>query len=401
MNAKHKLVTAALTGMSVLALAGGALAATQITIENSSNGRDTTNSAVVKLNRDVYVDQRNVTEVTNKVTQDADTGHNDVRDNLGGDIKVTTGDIDQVISILTEAGMNTAEVNDCGCDYNVEILNEKNGRDSQNTATFSATDSKEVYQNNRTEVDNKLSQDADTGHNDVQDNIDGDVKVTTGDVSQSADVATTADANRADVSGNGKSASQFALTNSMNGRESRNTVTAGVSRDTYVDQANRTGVSTDSDQSGDTGHNDVKDNQGDVSTQTGDVDQSASVDALVGSNALSADSCCEIEVTATNEKNSRESKNVLSLVLSTTDESGFFQTNRQAVDNRNDQDGNTGRNDVRDNNSDDITTGDVDSSVEIVTRAGENTIGDTGLSLDVGSDSHLSLLLLLLHLLLG
>jgi hypothetical protein len=401
MNVTRKLTTAAVTGALFLNMVAPAFAGSTITITNSSNGRDSENKAKVELNREIVVTQSNNTSVSNEVNQDANTGDNKIKDNIGGDIELTTGNVTQDANVSTQAGFNSAQVNDCGCDYEVEIINEKNGRDSENTAKFEAGDTKTLFQENNTYVKNDVDQDANTGDNDVKDNIDGDVSVKTGSVDQDAEVATLAGANHGDLGGDGDGESSFSLTNSMNGRDSENEIKVELLRGLLATQANNAEVKTYLDQDGDTGDNEVKDNIGGVDVETGDIDQAAIIAAWLGANALEVDDCCEIDADLTNEKNGRDAESELKLELG--GDVLLFQDNDQEAKNDADQDGDTGDNEVADNLSDDMHTGDVDSDVEIETKAGHNVIGDADFDFDFDLDldeEQLSLLMLLVNALL-
>ncbi|NTV30486.1 hypothetical protein HGA91_00705 [candidate division WWE3 bacterium] len=400
MKITQKIATGVATGALLLQMAQPAFAATY-TITNSTNGRDSQNSGTIQINRESSVYQTNNVQIDNNINQNANTGDNKVQDNLGG-VDVKTGDVNQEASVVNNAGENVAQLQQCDCDYDVEIVNEKNGRDSENTAAFNATQASSLMQTNNVDVNNKLKQNANTGDNALKDNnSDTEVSVQTGDVDQDASVETLSGGNHAVLGSRNGGSSSFSLTNSTNGRDSENSVFANVNHSNVAVQSNEVDVDNNLDQHANTGDNDAKDNLGGAAAETGSVDQTAKIANTAGANVLAAGDCmCDVDVEVLNEKNGRDTENEAGLELSFADL--FQQFNDElSFDNNADQHGATGDNQISDNNSDDMNTGDVDSDVEVHNTAGQNVIGDTTSDLhDLSGDwNGASILMMLMHLL--
>lgn len=395
-----QIIASLTTGALALSMLATTASAAEIKITNSTNGRDSNSNGAINIQRSTSVEQVNNVDVDNKVDQNADTGNNQVKDNFGS-VDVQTGSVDQQATVRTEAGSNAAQLDQCDCDFDVEIVNEKNGRDSDNSASFDADVHTELGQFNDVNVDNRVDQDAETGDNQLKDNYsDDEAGLETGSVDQDAMVQTSTGLNQAVLgSGNGSGSSEFNLVNTGNGRDSDNNIEVGVDLTTEVEQVNEVDVNNKLDQGADTGNNALKDNMGGVDVETGDVDQTAKVYNEGGANALQVDNClCDVDVEIENEKNGRDSENDAELWLGISDYFGQFNEDVDFYSNL-DQDGETGDNEVKDNMRDDFVTGSIDSDVEVTNSAGLNTIGDVSMDSDWDSTSLMSVLEALLQVL--
>ena len=169
------------------------------------NGTHSDNDINLGLLSGVLISQDNNADVFNKVDVDADTGNNDANDNTGGEVSITTGDVDTEVEIDNMVNFNFADA-DCGClleDILAKISG--NGSDSDSTINASLEDKLEVFQSNcddqyewwywwnkDCEIENKVDVDGDTGDNDAEDNTGGvhggDPSVDTGDVDTNVDL---------------------------------------------------------------------------------------------------------------------------------------------------------------------------------------------------------------------
>lgn len=391
-----RLTGVAVTGALVAQSALPAFAALQVTI--NGNGADSNNDVDFKHTSEVTVVQENDVDIKNDVDLEANTGDNEIEKNTGADIDVETGDVDQDVEIHNAAGANTATVEDCGCELDVEVEIVKNGADSDNDVDFTRKTTKELFQENDVDVDNDVDLDAETGDNEIEKNTGGGVELTTGDVEQDVMVHTQAGMNAGDLGGNGDG-STLELTIEENGADSENDIDIKVVANTVAAQENDIDVDTDVDADADTGDNDVEKNTGgDLDIETGDVDQAADVANAAGYNALTGGSCdCELDGSVVIDKNGADSENDFDLVWKTLLE--FFQGGKDSdvdLDSDVDFDGETGDNDVEKNTGDDLTTGNVDQETTLTNEAGTNVIGG---DVDVEVDVDMDMLMALLHLL--
>lgn len=174
------------------------------------NGSDSDNAIGLKLDRSVWLDQLNLTDIENKVDVDAETGENDAEDNTGGLVGIGTGDAYVKVMVDNMAGFNSADVEDC-CFGDVLAKLWGNGTDSDQIIKAELTNDLTVWQDNfcgsgyfpmpqmgelsvmggdhfghhaKPCFDNNVSVDAETGDNTNEDNTgaaDGDPIVDTGD----------------------------------------------------------------------------------------------------------------------------------------------------------------------------------------------------------------------------
>lgn len=154
-------------------------------LENGSNSDNTINLGLAKS---IYADQSNSLKLINDVDADSDTGNNDLKDNTGGEVSLTTGNAKTLVGIENKVNFNWLEV-DCGdCLGDVETKIKGNGTYSDNDITLTLADKLDVFQDNvcggRKEhwfeyewskrygkpCLNDVYADADTGGNDLEDN---------------------------------------------------------------------------------------------------------------------------------------------------------------------------------------------------------------------------------------
>lgn len=382
---KQNLLTriAGAAGAGIIAFNAIVPALAGFTITIGGNGAGSENEVEFDQETNTTIVQENDVEIENKIDMDANTGDNEIEKNTGGDIELNTGDIDQSAEVTNSAGVNTAVLDSCGCELDLEVVIEKNGADSENEVEIDIETTKELFQENDVEVENKVDVDGDTGDNEVEENTNGDIKLTTGDVDQSVKLSTEAGANGADL-GSSEGGATLTVEISENGADSENEVELDFDLETLVVQNNEVEVENDVDLDADTGDNEVEENTGgDIDVETGDVDQTVEVWNEAGVNAIVADVCCDLDGSVTIEKNGADSENEFELWWDVVTE--FFQGGEEKEDRHGedieletdvDLDGDTGDNEVEKNTGDDLTTGDVDQEVTVGNEAGMNAIGE-------------------------
>jgi hypothetical protein len=168
----------------------------EVTIEG--NAAKTDNNADLELGTAINVFQDNDSDVKNETKVYANTGDNEAEDNIGGSVKITTGDVDVSADYTNELNSNSAVVGGGGgLSLSARILG--NGRESDNDIDLDLERAITLVQSNEADVENEVEVDANTGDNEAEDNIGGDVMIDTGDVKVAADFDTIANFNYADV----------------------------------------------------------------------------------------------------------------------------------------------------------------------------------------------------------
>ena len=397
---KKVLASSLTTFAMVLNSVAPVMAATSITI--SGNGSDTNNDVTLTRSQSTTVTQYNDTTIDNDVDVDQDTGGNDADDNTGGDVEINTGDADSDITVDNQAGRNVYE-NACCVADDISLEISGNGTDSDNTIDLKHSNIVDVEQINETDIDNDIDVDQDSGDNGADDNTGGDISIMTGDLDSGIEVTNEAGVNLARAGLPGVVGDVSVLI-AGNGSDTNNDVTLRVREGLLVTQYNDTTMDNDVDVDQDSGDNDADDNTwGTVEIDTGDANSDVMIDNHVNFNAISTDCECllgDLEVKVAG--NGTDSDNTVNADFDSVTE--YTQANaceenhewgewgwgewgwdrsNGCIENDADIDQDTG-----DNGSDDgtgnvhgdpvITTGDIDSNVELGTSGNENVIGDAG-----------------------
>jgi len=186
----------------------------QILLSNTGNGAGSTNTTNYTQNSTALANQTNSAIIDNNLIVDGNTGNNSASKNTGGDVSVTTGDVNvdtQIINVAnnnyygenvwlvivnqagqwigqifggsigsnTIAGNSEFEVSDDGT---ITLANSGNGADSNNQVDYTQNDNHETTQTNTANITNTMHLDANTGDNTADKNTGGDVNINTGDV---------------------------------------------------------------------------------------------------------------------------------------------------------------------------------------------------------------------------
>ena len=407
MTFKSRITTAIATGaVLVNALAPVALANT-VTV--SGNGAFSNSAVNVTNNNSNVVSQTNDANITNHIDSNATSGGNSSNFNTGGNTTIKTGNVTNDVNVTNAANLNQATLSNCGtCNggaTNVTVSG--NGAYSDNGVKVNNNNNAVLNQNNDANINNKINANSSTGKNDSSYNV-GDSVIWTGDASTNVSVGNLANANVAQLGGNGTAGSS-SVTISGNGAFSDNGVALNQNSAVVLNQDNNARIRNDVDANSKTGGNDSQFNTGGLTfVHTGDVKANdVNVDNAANFNAASLDCGCvlgglDVKVAG----NGAESWNAVdaaannAVVDAQNNDSHLF----------NDVDGNakTGANDVSfstgDVNGDPfIHTGDVNSSTGVHNSGNVNVLNSDGTTLhlpgnlEVGTSFDLSGLWTLLH----
>ncbi len=408
-NFKKKLITGIATG-AILLNALTPLAFADTTIEISENGSSSDNTANVNTESTTTVVQNNTANVSNNVDANATTGGNDANDNTGGDVVISTGDADTSVDVSTAVNANQADVDQCNCDNDADVLISGNGYNSDNDVKLKTSNDVSVFQDNTAKISNDIDANAKTGNNDANRNTGGDVLVFTGDAQSSVNVDNKANANIAKVGGNGDG-SDMDLRIIGNGSNSDNDIRVEAHQSVLLVQNNDAYVYNNIDAKAKTGGNDANDNTGgDVIIDTGDAKAWVEVDNMVNFNAADVDCGCLSDVLAKIHGNGSNSDNDIKAKIEK--DLSAFQDNASDLYNYVDAKAKTGHNDAKRNTGPvdgidpvEILTGDSTSWTDVNNSGNVNIFGPSidwwdfvdGLDLDFDFHFDLSLLLSLLH----
>lgn len=346
---KAKVVSAIATGTLVLNMfATSAFAATDIEI--SGNGSFSDNKAKINKSVNTTVVQSNSAYVSNNVSSKASTGGNQANDNTGGDVAIATGNATSRTDLTTKVNLNHAEVNNCDCEGDAEILISGNGSESDNKVKLNSQNNTSLFQDNTAKIKNNVDADAKTGHNDANRNTGGDVTVVTGNANTEVDILNKANANVAEVgsNGNGGSAGTVDARITGNGSFSDNKIKLNLDRSVTLVQDNKAKISNWVDANAKTGHNEAKDNTaGDVVIDTGNATARVDIDNLANFNAADIDCGCVTDVNAKISGNGFESDSKIKAHLN--DNVNLYQDNKAKLKNWVDTNAKTGKNEANRN----------------------------------------------------
>jgi hypothetical protein len=294
-----------------------ALAATTfLTIKG--NGDESENTLEILSLQSTTVVQTNETNVENDIEATATTGGNSIEGTTGGDATILTGSAIVDVSTSTEVNGNVASVETCGCDLDVEVEIKGNGADSENVSGVGLVDATVLIQDNEADIENDVDVKAATGHNFVEDTTDGDVAVVSGDATVNVDILNVANANTAQVGGEGEGGGSVNVLIAHNGVDTENAVELELEQTAVAAQTNETDVDNEVEGDALTGANGVEDTTGgSAGISSGDATADVVIVNEAGFNDLALDTCgCTLDVEATIKQNGADSENTLTGQLS-------------------------------------------------------------------------------------
>ena len=159
-----------------------------------------------------------------------------------------------------------------------------NGSDSTNATTITRTNTQSIVQNNDADISNYISSDANTGGNDANDNTGGNTVVATGNATNTIDVSTQVNLNRASEL-NSYINGDDTVSITGNGSDSRNFANIDNLDSNSVYQNNDADISNRIHADSNTGNNDANRNtDGDVTVITGHATTNITVSNMANAN---------------------------------------------------------------------------------------------------------------------
>jgi hypothetical protein len=397
-------------------------------LEISGNGSDSSNTTQVSVSQNTVVSQTNEAKISNDIDADANSGGNSASRNTGGDVSVDTGNAKTLVGVSNTANSNVAEVDNCDCALDAEVLISGNGAGSENEALLGLESNTVVAQSNEADIDNKVYADASTGDNSADRNTGGDVEVLTGNAFTLVDILNEANSNSARVGGgHGEGNGSVSLRILGNGADSDNDIVLGLANDVLLQQYNDADIDNDVDADAKTGDNSADRNTGgSVLVDTGDATAKVFADNAFNFNWADVGCDCLTDIWAKIAGNGDESENEIEAEIA--DELNVFQDNScdrrpqglgelewlfdfgrghddECVDNELDAYAGTGYNDADRNTGDpegdpSVATGDAETVVSSENTGNANVYGSApdeeehefggfdGVSLNITFDLH-------------
>lgn len=148
----------------------------------TGNGPRSVNTVDNSISSDTNISVNQDADITNNITTNANTGRNRANDNVGGNVLVKTGNIYADI-FLMNGPFNVSKVKAAQGQSLERLLKiAGNGRSSVNTINNVEINNVDVSVNNVADFLNRILANLNTGDNDANDNVGGDVAIKTGDV---------------------------------------------------------------------------------------------------------------------------------------------------------------------------------------------------------------------------
>lgn len=282
--------------ITTVVLAGLSGVVTQVAAEEivvTGNGTGSSNEVNSSVSQDVNVSQDNNADVSNDVTVDATTGNNSASDNTGDDNAIKTGDVQVQTQIGNNVNTSVASVGCCPTNGNGGgAIISGNGSHSDNSISSNFSNTVNINVNQNADITNVINGYASTGGNTADDNTDGDVSITTGDISVQEKILNKA--NKAFVSLGLPFGRDYWVKISGNGTRSDNDIDVDDENEVVVAVNNNADVFNESFWDLVTGENEASDNtDGDVSITTGDIDFTSEIVNDVNKSVVVIDCCKE------------------------------------------------------------------------------------------------------------
>jgi hypothetical protein len=151
-----------------------------IEIVITDNGSGSSNEVSTQVETTTTVEQTNESNISNEVVTEANTGGNEASGNTGGDVNLTTGDVNQNLSVENSVNRSVVETECCGQDATVTISG--NGAGSENSGLLALNSNTGIYIEQRTDIKNKIEGVANTGENSANSNTNGNISIGTGNI---------------------------------------------------------------------------------------------------------------------------------------------------------------------------------------------------------------------------
>ena len=307
-----KKISVTLASFALVAnMAATPLLASEINLEVSGNGADSSNTTEVAATNNTVVSQTNNATVNNNINANSNTGGNDANKNTGGGVSVDTGNATTLVSVTNAANTNAADVENCNCDADATVKISGNGADSTNNTSLNLGGTTVLAQGNESSIKNYIDASSKTGYNDANRNTGGDVEILTGNAITQVEANTAANSNWAKVGANGHNqGGDVSLWITGNGVDSSNTIALNLGNDVLLQQYNDSYIKNDVDATSKTGGNEANKNTGgSVGIDTGNAGTGVSIDNAANFNWADVDCDCITGVSAKIAGNGYDSTN--------------------------------------------------------------------------------------------
>ncbi|KKQ95091.1 MAG: hypothetical protein UT66_C0005G0010 [candidate division CPR2 bacterium GW2011_GWC1_39_9] len=160
-----------------------------ISVGNKTTGYNSDNDAKVKISNKFKLKNENKTDIDNYINACLNTGDNEANYNTGNG-SITSGDIDFETKLKSQVDLGSGGPLAMPKMGDISAGNNKTGANSENDAIVNLTNKMTIENENKTNIDNKICINANTGDNEANYNT-GNGSVTSGDISGSVAVTNT------------------------------------------------------------------------------------------------------------------------------------------------------------------------------------------------------------------
>src|SRR3989344_2297955 len=388
MNIKNKFLTnkkamAALSAVSLIALAFGPAASADFSAVNQNTGFSTTNT-VTATGVDTFSQVNLNTEVvTNTATSTTDTGNN-TSDNNTGDGSAMSGLLNILGIFSNQLNLNVSTQSSGWWTGQFDAENNTTGSESENDASATYVSTATISNTNDASIDNGVEVDANTGSNSA-DNNTGDGEAESGNATSTTTQSNTANGNALIVEGN--TLNDFFMgfsQNLMTGFSSTNNANTVAVNTFDLTNENTAGFTNDSTTTLNTGDNTASGNTGSGSVDGGNASGMATITNDANVNALEVDlsGMDTNSLIAVNEETGSESENNANGTL--VNSASVGNTNDASIDNTTSIEAMSGGSESNNNTGDgEVEGGDASGEILIDNGSGLN-INETTLSMGQG-----------------
>jgi len=158
--------------------------ALELNISGNGDGSESSASTVIETTTTVI--QENNLNVDNNLSTDANTGGNSVSGNTNSDINIETGNITQSVTVENNGNFSSVDIPCCQESSEIEVVN--NGSDSINSINLTQSNSTNVIVSQNVNISNTINGYANTGNNSSNNNTQGSVLISSGDIKVSGGI---------------------------------------------------------------------------------------------------------------------------------------------------------------------------------------------------------------------
>ena len=160
--------------------------ALELNISGNGDGSESSASTVIETTTTVI--QENNLNVDNNLSTDANTGGNSVSGNTNSDINIETGNITQSVTVENNGNFSSVDIPCCQESSEIEVVN--NGSDSINSINLTQSNSTNVIVSQNVNISNTINGYANTGNNSSNNNTQGSVLISSGNIKVSGGIMT-------------------------------------------------------------------------------------------------------------------------------------------------------------------------------------------------------------------